>query len=136
MSTDESPYPQRRNARYAKEYVANMITYSKRIMTEKPHIRTLAGMKSRTGSAGKQRIRDDAVKQKERRVDALALRAEEGRDKLRKAAGRSKYPAIRGCPNGETCCRIPAATVHESIVCGREPAELKHLSRRRKRKQQ
>ncbi len=32
------------------------------------------------------------VKHKERRVDALALRAEERRDKLRKAAGRSKYP--------------------------------------------
>ena len=29
---------------------------------------------------------------KERRVDALALRAEERRDKLRKAAVRSKYP--------------------------------------------
>ena len=29
---------------------------------------------------------------KERRVDALALRADERRDKLRKAAGRSKYP--------------------------------------------
>ena len=28
----------------------------------------------------------------ERRVDALALRAEERRDKLRKATGRSKYP--------------------------------------------
>ena len=81
-------------------------------------------------------VRFDEVKQKERRVDALALRADEGRDKLRKAAGRSKYPVIRGCPNGETCCRRPAATVHESIVCGREPAELKHLSRRRKRKQQ
>ena len=26
------------------------------------------------------------------------------------------------------------SSVHESIVCGREPAELKHLSRRRKRK--
>ena len=39
---------------------------------------------------------------KERRVDALALRAEEGRDKLRKAAGRSKYSAIRRYPNGET----------------------------------
>ena len=35
-------------------------------------------------------------------VDALALRAEEGRDKLRKAAGRSKYSAIRRYPNGET----------------------------------
>ena len=39
---------------------------------------------------------------KERRVDALALRADEGRDKLRKAAGRSKYSAIRRYPNGET----------------------------------
>ena len=29
---------------------------------------------------------------KERREDALAPRAEEGRDKLRKAMGRSKYP--------------------------------------------
>ena len=28
--------------------------------------------------------------------DALALGGEEGRDKLRKAAGRSKYPLIRG----------------------------------------
>ena len=34
------------------------------------------------------------VKQKEHRADALALRAEEGRDKLRKAAGRSKYPLM------------------------------------------
>ena len=39
---------------------------------------------------------------KERRVDALAPGAEEGRDKLRKATGRSKYPAIRRYPNGET----------------------------------
>ena len=29
---------------------------------------------------------------KEHRVDALALRADERRDKLRKASGRSKYP--------------------------------------------
>ena len=35
-------------------------------------------------------------------MDALALRAEERRDKLRKATGRSKYPSIRGCLNGET----------------------------------
>ena len=39
---------------------------------------------------------------KERRVDALALRADEGRDKLRKATGRSKYPLSRGYPNGGT----------------------------------
>ena len=29
-------------------------------------------------------------------ADAWELRGEEGRDKLRKAAGRSKYPVIRG----------------------------------------
>ena len=38
----------------------------------------------------------------ERREDALAPGAEEGRDKLRKAAERSKYPTTRRCPNGET----------------------------------
>ena len=35
-------------------------------------------------------------------VDALALRGEEGRDKLRKAAVRRKYPVTRRCPNGTT----------------------------------
>ncbi len=35
-------------------------------------------------------------------VNALALRGDEGRDKLRKATGRSKYPVIRRCPNGAT----------------------------------
>ena len=34
--------------------------------------------------------------------DAWALGGDEGRDKLRKAAGRSKYPSIRRCPNGAT----------------------------------
>ena len=42
------------------------------------------------------------LSKKERRVDALALRAEERRDKLRKAVGRSIYPAIHGSLNGET----------------------------------
>ena len=37
-----------------------------------------------------------------RLVDALALGGDEGRDKLRKAAVRGKYPMTRGCPNGET----------------------------------
>ena len=32
-------------------------------------------------------------------MNALALGAEEGRDKLRKATGRSKYPLIRRYPN-------------------------------------
>ena len=35
-------------------------------------------------------------------ADALELPGDEGRDKLRKAAGRSKYPVIRGLPNGVT----------------------------------
>ena len=53
---------------------------------------------------------------KEHRVDALALRAEERRDKLRKAAGRSKYPSIRGCLNGETHLGKPQVPLNESIV--------------------
>ena len=39
---------------------------------------------------------------KEYRVNALASGADEGRDKLRKAAERSKYPVTRRYPNGET----------------------------------
>ena len=35
-------------------------------------------------------------------VDALALRGDEGRSTLRKAAGRGEHPLIRGYPNGET----------------------------------
>ncbi len=34
--------------------------------------------------------------------DALALGGEEGRDKLRQAAERGKYPQTRGYPNGAT----------------------------------
>ena len=64
----------------------------------------------------------------------MALRADEGRDKLRKAAGRSKYPSIRRFLNGETYMSNPHVTYDESIVIRREPGELKHLSSRRKRK--
>ena len=67
-------------------------------------------------------------------MDALALRADERRDKLRKAAGRSKYPLIRRYLNGETYMRTPHVTYGESIAIRREPGELKHLSSRRKRK--
>ena len=72
---------------------------------------------------------------KEHREDALALRAEERRDKLRKAAGRSKYPMIRRYLNGETHVRRPYVSMRQSITHGREPGELKHLSSRRRRKQ-
>ena len=35
-------------------------------------------------------------------MDALAPRADEGRDKLRKAVGSGKYTSIHRFPNGET----------------------------------
>jgi hypothetical protein len=35
-------------------------------------------------------------------VDALGLSGEEGRSKLRKAAGRNTHPVIRRLPNGVT----------------------------------
>ena len=72
--------------------------------------------------------------EQERRVDALALRADERRDKLRKAAGRSKYPLIRRYLNGETRLEELQSPYTESIGMRREPGELKHLSSRRKRK--
>ena len=56
------------------------------------------------------------VKYKERRADALALRADERRDKLRKAAGSGRYTLIRGCLNGETRHGRPVSPLHESIV--------------------
>ena len=74
------------------------------------------------------------VTQKERRADALALRADERRDKLRKASGRSKYPSIRRYLNGETHLSRPQVSIRQSITYGREPGELKHLSTRRRRK--
>ena len=67
-------------------------------------------------------------------MDALALRAEERRDKLRKAVGRSKYPLIHGSLNGETHMDRLHVSISESIGYGGEPGELKHLSSRRKRK--
>ena len=65
----------------------------------------------------------------------MALRAEEGRDKLRKAAVRSKYPTTRRYPKGENHTRIPCVLYAEYIGMQGEPGELKHLSSRRKRKQ-
>ena len=52
---------------------------------------------------------------KERREDALALRAEERRDKLRKAVGRSKYLLIHRYLNGETRLRKPQSPLTEFI---------------------
>ena len=64
----------------------------------------------------------------------MALRADERRDKLRKAAGSGKYTVIRRYLNGETYMERLHVSCNESIVTGREPGELKHLSSRRKRK--
>ena len=64
----------------------------------------------------------------------MALRAEEGRDKLRKATGSGKYALIRRYPNGETHMSKPHVSIRKSIAYGGEPGELKHLSSRRKRK--
>ena len=66
----------------------------------------------------------------------MALRADERRDKLRKASGRSKYPLIRRYLNGETRLRSPQSSIRQYITYGREPGELKHLSSRRNRKKQ
>ena len=76
----------------------------------------------------------DRSSEEERRVDALALRADERRDKLRKASGRSTYPLIRRYLNGETRQRKPLSACSEYIAVRGEPGELKHLSSRRKRK--
>ena len=79
-------------------------------------------------------IRSEWPSKKERRVDALALRADERRDKLRKASGRSKYPMSRRYLNGETHMRRPHVSIRQSITYGGEPGELKHLSTPRRRK--
>ena len=91
--------------------------------------RSLSRVTLYRGEAKKKRL-----SRKGRRADALALRAEERRDKLRKAAGRSKYPVIRGYLNGETHMPKRRVSISESIAYGGEPGELKHLSSRRKRK--
>ena len=59
----------------------------------------------REGRAGIGRIR---ITKKGRKADALAHGGDEGRDKLRKAAGRRTWPVIRGSPNGTTRRSDPA----------------------------
>ena len=62
--------------------------------------------------------------------DALALRGDERRDKLRKATGTSTHRLIRKYLNGAT-----RHVEDMSLRMEGKPAELKHLSRRRRRKQ-
>ena len=68
-------------------------------------------------------------------MNALALGADEGRGKLRKATGSRKQTLIRRCPNGAIRMEIVHASISEFIAYGGEPPELKHLSRARKRNQ-
>ena len=74
-----------------------------------------------------------AESRKGRTADALAPEGEEGRGKLRKAAGRCMRPLIRGCPNGAT---PPAEGRRSLLEQGGKRRELKHLSTCRKRKQE
>ena len=60
----------------------------------------------------------------------LGLRADEGRAKQRYAPCRRKEPLIRGSPNGTSYHPMDGTPIREE-----EPAELKHLSRQRKRNQ-
>ena len=64
----------------------------------------------------------------------MALRADERRDKLRKAVVRSKYPLTHRYLNGETRLEKLQSLHSESIAMQGELGELKHLSTRRKRK--
>ena len=64
----------------------------------------------------------------------MALRADERRDKLRKAVVRSKYPMTHRYLNGETRLEKLQSLYGEFIAMQREPGELKHLSTQRKRK--
>ena len=61
----------------------------------------------------------------------MALNGEEGRGKLRKVAGTGKHGLIRRYPNGAT-----RVVEDYSSRKGGTRGELKHLSTRRKRKQQ
>ena len=62
--------------------------------------------------------------------NALALRGDEGRDKLRKATRIGTYKLIRRYPNGAT--QHVEDMLHRKVS---KPGELKHLSTRRRRKQ-
>ena len=62
-------------------------------------------------------------------MDALALEADEGRDKQRYASGSSKYALIRRCPNGETRHDLSRVILRGiNIRSEGIPRELKHLS--------
>ena len=63
----------------------------------------------------------------------MALRADERRDKLRKASGRGKYSLIPEMSEWGNLHGPFHVSIRQSITYGREPGELKHLSSRRKK---
>ena len=65
--------------------------------------------------SGNKRSFKDRSSYKEQRENALALGAEEGRGKLRKAAGNCTQMLIRRCPNGETRLSKPQSLHTEYI---------------------
>jgi hypothetical protein len=66
------------------------------------YLRVHERRKAKCDNAVRRSSDDDRSSNKEHRVDALAPDADEGRGKLRKAAGSCKQTLIRRCPNGET----------------------------------
>ena len=59
--------------------------------------------------------KQESSSEEEHKVDALASGADEGRDKLRKAAGSSKYTEIRRYPNWGTTRMKNPGFLTESI---------------------
>ena len=68
-------------------------------------------------------------------MDALASRGDEGRGRLRQAAGSRQRALIRGFPNGEThSIAVPPDEFNSPE--GATPREVKHLSTWRRRNQE
>ena len=89
------------------EFRSRKCSVRESILSKKKVERRIFWKDKRITSKRKQFVADELVwsSEEERREDALAPGAEEGRDKLRKAAVRSKYPMSRRYPNGGTRLR-------------------------------
>ena len=78
----------------------------------------------------KRKLCNNKLSYKGHTADALALRVEEGRGKLRKDMGSRKQALNHVSPNGETHWKSSSSIRKED-----KPGELKHLSSRRKSNQ-
>ena len=74
------------------------------------------------------------IKLLRRIVDTLALQVDEGRDWLRYASGSCQNSFDPGISEWDNLIRVMPDYLR--LWWRRQPAELKHLSKRRKRKQQ